>query len=302
MDGKTIIIFLLLALIGGLVADRLQLARDITALNKALDDMKAGNLNRRVLIHPGSMAAPLFFKINTVMIQNRNALLATKNQVAQSRQAMTSLAHDVRTPLTTLIGYLDALESGLAEGEEADDYLHTARKKARDLQRYVDTLFEWCKLGSGETTLTIETIDVAEVARQIAADWLPALEGAGIICIFNIPEKPVMAQIDAEALRRIIGNLFQNVLVHSQATQLALKLNKEDGKVMLAVADNGKGIDTVDLPHVFERLYKCDSARSGKGSGLGLAIAKALAEAMEAEISVESRLGEGTRFTLQLST
>lgn len=88
---------------------------------------------------------------------------------------MTSLSHDVRTPLTTLIGYLDAAHKGLVTGKDRDDYIETARRKAHDLKEYIDVLFDWFKLNSNEFALEIQSVEAAELTRNILIDWIPIL-------------------------------------------------------------------------------------------------------------------------------
>ena len=89
---------------------------------------------------------------------------------------MTSLSHDVRTPLTTLLGYLDATHKGLVTGKDRDDYIETARRKAHDLKEYIDVLFDWFKLNSNEFALEIQSVEVAELTRNILIDWIPIFE------------------------------------------------------------------------------------------------------------------------------
>ena len=93
-----------------------------------------------------------------------------------NRQLMTSLSHDVRTPLTTLIGYLDAAHKGLVTGKDRDDYIETARRKAHDLKEYIDVLFDWFKLNSDEFALEIQPVEAAELTRNILIDWIPIFE------------------------------------------------------------------------------------------------------------------------------
>ena len=101
---------------------------------------------------------------------------------------MTSLSHDVRTPLTTLIGYLDAAHKGIVNGKERDDYIETARRKAHDLKEYIDVLFDWFKLGSNEFSMNISTVDLTELTRNILIDWIPIFEDAQIDFVADIPE------------------------------------------------------------------------------------------------------------------
>ena len=270
-------------------------------LNEMLDalaDIKAGNGSRRILSTTDELTAPIAYEINDIVSSYEKKLAAFRRTQGTNRQLMTSLSHDVRTPLTTLIGYLDAAHRGLVSGREKDDSIETARRKAYDLKEYIDVLFDWFKLNSDEFILTMDIVDAAELTRNILIDWIPVLEEKRIDYQIHIPEQPFRVRLDPDAYLRILNNLIQNVIVHSHADRMELSLSTRDGKLILLVADNGVGMEREDLKHIFERLYKCDKGRSEKGSGLGLSIVRQLVEKMGGTISAESTTGDGAAFTL----
>ena len=272
-----------------------------TRLNGMLDalaDIKAGNGSRRILSTTDELTAPIAYEINDIVSSYEKKLAAFRRTQGTNRQLMTSLSHDVRTPLTTLIGYLDAAHRGLVSGREKDDSIETARRKAYDLKEYIDALFDWFKLNSDEFILTMDTVEAAELTRNILIDWIPVLEEKRIDYRIHIPEQPFRVRLDPDAYLRILNNLIQNVIVHSHANRMELSLSARDGKLTLLVADNGVGMEREDLKHIFERLYKCDKGRSEKGSGLGLSIVRQLVEKMGGTISAESTTGDGAAFTL----
>ena len=270
-------------------------------LNEMLDalaDIKAGNGSRRILSTTDELTAPIAYEINDIVSSYEKKLAAFRRTQGTNRQLMTSLSHDVRTPLTTLIGYLDAAHRGLVTGREKDDSIETARRKAYDLKEYIDVLFDWFKLNSDEFILTMDIVEAAELTRNILIDWIPVLEEKRIDYQIHIPEQPFRVRLDPDAYLRILNNLIQNVIVHSHADRMELSLSARDGKLILLVADNGVGMEREDLKHIFERLYKCDKGRSEKGSGLGLSIVRQLVEKMGGTISAESTPGDGAAFTL----
>lgn len=270
-------------------------------LNEMLDalaDIKAGNGSRRILSTTDELTAPIAYEINDIVSSYEKKLAAFRRTQGTNRQLMTSLSHDVRTPLTTLIGYLDAAHRGLVSGREKDDSIETARRKAYDLKEYIDVLFDWFKLNSDEFILTMDIVEAAELTRNILIDWIPVLEEKRIDYRIHIPEQPFRVRLDPDAYLRILNNLIQNVIVHSHADRMELSLSTRDGKLILLVADNGVGMEREDLKHIFERLYKCDKGRSEKGSGLGLSIVRQLVEKMGGTISAESTTGDGAAFTL----
>lgn len=275
-----------------------QAQKQIAAMADILADVKSGNGNRRILAQPHDLTAPLAYGINDVILEYEGRLAVLHRADEANRQLMTSLSHDVRTPLTTLIGYLDAAHRGIVTGRERDEYLETARRKAHDLKEYIDALFDWFRLNSDEFTLEMKRIEAGELTRNILIDWVPVLEDKGIGYRVEIPEEPFWVQADGDAYRRILNNLIQNAVSHSQASLIELALTKEHGAMRLLVADNGVGIGEEDRRHIFERLYKCDKGRAEKGSGLGLAITRQLAEKMNGAVTVASEPGQGAAFTL----
>ena len=272
--------------------------KQISEISDALEDIKNGNGNRRILAETHELVAPLAYALNDIILSYESRLSAYHQTEETNRQLMTSLSHDVRTPLTTLIGYLDAAHKGIVNGKERDDYIETARRKAHDLKEYIDVLFDWFKLGSNEFSMNISTVDLTELTRNILIDWIPIFEDAQIDFVADIPEQPFRVQIDPDGYMRILNNLIQNVISHSQADKVEIALSGMEGNIKIFLSDNGVGIDKEDLKHIFERLYKCDKGRSEKGSGLGLSIVHQLVAKLNGTITAESILGKGTVFIL----
>ena len=115
--------------------------KQIREMSDTLEDIKNGNGNRRILSETHEIVAPLVYEINEIIVSYENRITEFRQTEETNRQLMTSLSHDVRTPLTTLIGYLDAAHKGIVTGKERDDYIETARRKAHDLKDYIDVLF-----------------------------------------------------------------------------------------------------------------------------------------------------------------
>lgn len=272
--------------------------KQIAEISDALEDIKNGNGNRRILAETHELIAPLAYAINDIILSYEKRLSACHQTDETNRQLMTSLSHDVRTPLTTLIGYLDAAHKGIVDGKERDEYIETARRKAHDLKEYIDVLFDWFKLGSNEFSMNIAEIDLTELTRNILIDWIPIFEDTQVDFTIDIPEQPFRVQIDPDGYMRILNNLIQNVISHSHADKIEIALSEQNRNIKILLSDNGIGIDKEDLKHIFDRLYKCDKGRSEKGSGLGLSIVHELVEKLNGTIVVDSTPGKGTIFTL----
>ena len=188
----------------------------------------------------------------------------------------------------------------MVTGVEQEEYIRVAMEKAHHLKDFVTALFEWVKLDAGEQIFHFEVCDLNEISRDIIADWVPLLESHNLSYEIEIPETEYMTRIDPTAYTRILNNLLQNIVTHSEASQVSLTLTETEQQAKIIVADNGNGISASDLPHIFERMYQCDHARSTKGNGLGLSIAKELVSAHKGIITADSAPEAGTTFTITL--
>ena len=283
------------------LAAKLHRVREQLALIKdALADIKAGNLNRRVFARENDMTKQICYDINEIALANQARFIQQKQADQSYKRLMTSLSHDVKTPLASLVGYLEAIENGMVVGEEKEEYLRVISDKAHRLKEFVISLFEWVKLDAKEQVFHFELSDLNELTRSIIADWVPTLENSRLEYEIEIPENEWSARIDANAFTRILNNLFQNIMVHSAATYIKLSVKEDTQRAIISLTDNGKGISTEDLPHIFERMYQCDHSRSANGNGLGLSITKELVNAHKGTISAASSPGLGTTFTIVL--
>lgn len=272
--------------------------RQLRNMMEALDDIQAGNGNRKILVADNQLTAEFSFKMNEIVYAYEEQLSRLRSADETNRQMMTSLSHDVRTPLTTLLGYLDAVHRGVVDENSRKEYLEIARRKAHDLKDYIDVLFDWFKLNSSEFSLSIESVELCESTRNILKDWIPIFEEKNMNYVIELPERPLPIEVDLDGYTRIINNLVQNVMSHSQATQIGIEMSQTESEIKISIEDNGIGIEKSDVSYIFDRLYKCDKGRSHKGSGLGLAIVRQLVEKMNGRIAVQSELNHYTTFTV----
>ena len=267
-------------------------------MEEALGEIEGGNANLKILASQSDLTAPLAYKINAIVNNYESRIISMNKLDEANKQLMSSLSHDVRTPLTILIGYLDAVHKEIVVGADKETYIETARKKAHDLKDYIDILFDWFKLNSGDLDIVMTPTEVTEFTRTILKDWIPVFEECGLDFNIDFPSSACEIMIDENAYTRIINNLIQNVISHSHASSIEIIMHKMERHIEISICDNGIGISKEDLQHVFERLYKCDKGRSGKGSGLGLSITKQLVEKMGGAISVSSVPNKKTIFMI----
>ena len=253
---------------------------------------------RNSFVKGNRLLAELNFELNTILAKSRGQFVKLQQAENASHQLLTDLSHDVRTPLASLIGYLESLDSQCAKNQE--EYIHVAYRKALDLKELTDMLFEWFKLASDEQRYMMETYDINELTREVIIDHVPLLEKKQISVSADIPEDEWFVSLDKMAYARIIGNLFSNAIKHGKCSLIEIVVKRQEEDVSVFVPNNGFAIPEKELPFLFERLYKCDSSRSESGNGLGLAIVRELVTAMSGDITVKSIPGGKTTFCILL--
>lgn len=207
-----------------------------------------------------------------------------RKKYEKARNLMLSdIAHDLRTPITTIGGYAKALNDGLVTSDEKrKEYLEAIENKSKRMSDLITLLFDYVRLDSENYQLRLEKIDVAELLRENAALLYADVEEKGMEFEIEIPEEPVFFEVDRLQFSRVITNLMNNALKHNEAgttIRLQLKESKEAGMLEIMVSDNGVMIAPLVAEHIFEPFVLADASRESKGgSGLGLSIAKKIVE------------------------
>ncbi len=219
------------------------------------------------------------------------ALDASAAAERDRRFLVTAIAHDLRTPLFTLRGSLEALERGLGDGR----YLGLAQDRATHLDRLVTDLFAFSRLEYAHDPSEWADVDLAAVAREV----VEALPGRLDVRVAAPGADRAIVRGDPAALQRVLTNVLDNAVRHGRA-RVDVTTGRENGHVTVEVVDDGAGFDEADLPHVFEPLFRGDRARSGSHAGLGLAIARRLARAHGGEVDAANAAGGGAKLTVRL--
>ena len=220
----------------------------------------------------------------------------------REHEFLASVGHDLRTPLTTISGYAEALEEGKVGGGDLARVSGVIHRESGRLSRLVEDFMLLSRLEAGEFTLRPERIDLAWHLRGSLEAYRGRAEAAGVRLEADLTEVPEMV-MDPDRIDQMVGNLVENALRYTpQGGTVRLGLRPESAGVTISVADTGPGVEESDLPHIFERLYVAQHYRPAhpEGSGLGLAIVKELAQAMGGSTGVESRPGRGTTVSVTL--
>ncbi len=194
---------------------------------------------------------------------------------------LSDIAHDLRTPITTIAGYSKALNDDMVVSEEKKkEYLQAIENKSERMNDLINLLFEYVRLDSDKFGLHRGEIDLPELLRTIAASLYSDVEEKGMEFQISIPEEVHMVSLDRVQFSRVVVNLINNAIKHNEAgTVISLEMRQEKGKTQISVSDNGGLIPTFLAEHIFEPFAMGDASRTAQsGSGLGLSIAKKIVE------------------------
>ena len=242
----------------------------------------------------GAEITELVNAFNTMNDNNRNLF-------REVRSVTDDVAHELKTPLTRLRG---AAELAIGKTDAAPETVELAAvvsEECAEMLELINSLLEITRTESGITGLRTEPTDLAEMLRRACELFMPLAEDMGIELTPELPDRPVTVSAEPVKLQRVFANLIDNALKFSdRGGKISIRLTSEHGSAVVRVSDTGCGIEAKDLPHIFERLYRCDASRSRPGSGLGLTLAAAIVRAHGGTIAVESTPGEGSTFTVTL--
>ncbi len=232
-------------------------------------------------------------------------LMELKDSDAKRREMVANVSHDLRTPLTSLHGYLETL---LLKGEslsaqERKEYLEIATNQSQQLSRLIAELFELAKLDSCETLLNVEPFSLAELLQDAAHKFQLKAKEAGINIVTQYNGELPFAYGDIALIQRVLDNLIENAIRYTpKGGQITLSLKPQPNNITVKVADTGSGIPREELQHIFDRFYRIQKSRgdNAKNAGLGLAIAKRIILLHGSDIVANSAPNQGTIFSFDM--
>jgi signal transduction histidine kinase len=217
------------------------------------------------------------------------------------RNLVADVAHELRTPVSNLKGYLEAISDGVIKPDE--ETIRSLNEEAGSLTRLVGDLQELTLADAGKLKITTQPEDIGHIIKETVIAHQPKATGKEINISIVMPDELPLVEIDGQRIRQVLNNLINNALVHTNnGGSITVSGKKQDKMVSISVSDTGEGIAPEHLPMIFERFYRVDKSRTRAtgGSGLGLTIAKRLVEAHSGTISVTSEVGKGSIFTFTI--
>lgn len=217
--------------------------------------------------------------INRVIVRHRETESALKKVNRTYKESITSISHDIRTPLTSAKGYIQMLQSSDLEEEKKLAYVKIVEHRLDDLADMLNQLFEYARIEAGEMQFEPEVLNVGNLFAETLSMFYEDFLKKGCEPEVEIPHAPCHILSDRHAFVRIIENLIKNALVHG-AGDYRLSLSQDENQVVLRVSNTTNSIEKGDVDRIFERFYTTDQSRSRKTTGLGLAIVKQFTEQM----------------------
>lgn len=232
------------------------------------------------------------------MNEDLTAMNDTLVQLSDKRtQLLANLAHDLKTPLTLTLGYIQAIQDGMIESEDYDTYFERMQHHLQSINQLMRNISELTEIETSKQLFRFETLSATDAFRKVLYPFYKD-EDLDIQIEENLPS----IRVDIHYLERLVINLLENALKYAKSENpIPISITEDDYEIVLSIQDFGEGIAEDALPHIFDRFYRVDQSRnsSKSGNGLGLAIVKEVAEAHHASIHVQSSIGKGTTFTIR---
>ncbi|OCA96395.1 sensor histidine kinase [Clostridium beijerinckii] len=281
--------------------------KKINYICKVLDEVSDGNLNQRIRLQNNIKSlSTLSIKVNSVIEEFQKVYEKNKRNEESRKRMISNMSHDLRTPLTSMLGYMELILDDNIDATELnkrEEYLKIVYNKGNYLYNLMEEFFELSKLDSNDINLEIKEINISEIIRQNIIGFFYEIKKLNIHPQINLPEDDVYALGDERALNRILTNLINNSIKYGlKGTVIGISLINQKDKISVEVYDNGAGIPENEINYIFDRLYTVEKSRriNTRSSGIGLAIVKKLVKALNGTISVSSIPFEKTAFTFTL--
>lgn len=272
-------------------------------ISMGINEISAGNFNSRIEIKNEDEFTLIASRLNKMandiqrIMENERKSENTKNEL------ITSVAHDLRTPLTSIIGYLDLVSNDTTLSDKVkQDYIEIAYSKSKRLQKLIEDLFTYTQFSFGEVTLHKTRIDMVKFIDQLVDEFYPSFQEYDLDYDFTTNTNQAFVSVDGDLLARAFANLIENAVKYGRdGKKVRLRLIKNEDTVAISIVNYGELIPEADLDNIFDRFFRVESSRSRDtgGTGLGLAIAKNIIIMHEGTITAKSDF-DGTVFEVTL--
>ena len=233
----------------------------------------------------------LIKEVNEFIRENKEIKYRYKESDLEIRQAIANMSHDLRTPLTSIMGYIQLLDDENISSDERKQYISIIEKRSQSLKSLISSFYDLSRLQASEYEMKIEKINISSILCNIIASFYDDFENNNLNPIIKIDEGSGVVNGDKNATERIFSNLIQNILKHAKG-DLEIYLSKRDNYIITQFINDAPDLKEEDVKRIFERFFTSDRMRTGRNTGLGLAITKILVEKQGHEIWAEKLKGK----------
>lgn len=281
-DLIIIILIILLCIVFALY--RLKIS-NIKSVTRSLKDLNNMDSNTKLKIPaPDRHIEELVLQINKTVDDRSKVEEKYRELDLELRQAIANMSHDLRTPLTSIMGYIQLLQDPNISEEDKEEYLAIVEKRASVLKELISSFYDLSRLQANEYNLDIEKVNISNILCELIAAFYDEIIKKGFEPIIEIDENIPLIYGDKKAINRIFTNMIQNILKHSKG-QVRISLKKYDDYIITEFSNKAPELDEGDAKRIFERFFTGDRMRTGQNTGLGLAITKILVERQGHEIT-----------------
>ena len=282
--------------------------RPLEKLQQAVKEIKEGNLDQ--VLDAEDVDSSEVRRLMEDFEEMRIRLKENQEEILQSdrdnKELISNITHDLKTPITSIKGYVEGILDGVARSpEQLDRYIRTIYNKANDMDRLIDELTFYTKIDANRVPYNFAKIHIAEFFRDCADEVGMEMETTGIRFTYtgNVPDD-VLVIADVEQMKRVVNNIISNSVKYNDKEngEISLTLLDDGDFVRVEIRDNGQGISKEDLPNIFNRFYRADASRTSRkgGSGIGLSIVKKIIEDHGGRVWARSEAGKGTTIIFSL--
>ncbi|RHW34300.1 sensor histidine kinase [Oceanobacillus profundus] len=235
----------------------------------------------------------------------KNANISLEHAEAERTRYLSTISHDLRSPIAAIQNYVDAILEGIIEEEQRTEYLQIVKKRVTALNGLIQDLFDLAQFESGNVSFAMDVIPIDKLFLHLCSQFELEVNMKGLTFRSEysgrIGSGYPLVEVDVQRIEQVMGNLISNAMKHSDEGEIALRLSLENtGEAVISIADEGRGIAATDLPYIFDQFYTKANGSKEAGHGLGLVICKEIMQAHQGRIWVESEEGRGTTFYLSL--
>ncbi|EPY2272484.1 sensor histidine kinase [Clostridium sporogenes] len=278
------IILILLIILAFLVIRLSYIDKQIESLIKQLIDINKNKTDKKITIGLLNKRIEILSEKINEIIEVKKQSEANKVKIENDlRQTIANMSHDLRTPLTSIIGYIQFLKLDNISKKEKNEYLNIAEQRAKVLESLLNDFYELSLIESLDYELNLEKLNINKILQGLILGKYADFMNRSIEPNIKIPKENIYIIAEEKSLERVIDNLLSNTIKYAK-DNVDISLEEDDNTVLLKVSNNIINLTSQDVENIFDRFYMADKTRSGKGTGLGLAIAKGLVEKMNGNI------------------